>query len=86
MAHKIALSQRNSGNIAAAQRASAESRQCPKCGRKAALTHYRDDMFSGRYCRWDDCDYTAVRLRYCMAGPVSRHQGPCTNLTIMMLQ
>jgi hypothetical protein len=60
---KIAHSQRNSGNIAAAQRRSAAARECPKCGRKAALTRYRDEMFSGLFCRWEDCDYTGVRLR-----------------------
>lgn len=64
MARKIAHSQRNSGNIAAAQRASATARQCPKCERKAALIRYSDDMFSGMYCRWPDCDYTAVKFKH----------------------
>lgn len=63
MTSKIAQSQRNSGNIAAAQKLSAESRQCPSCGRKSALSYYRDEMFLGTYCRWADCNYTTVRLR-----------------------
>lgn len=43
-------------SVKAAQR-SAESRQCPKCGRKSALKHYSlPDMF-GTACRWDDCGF-----------------------------
>jgi hypothetical protein len=42
---------------------SAESRQCPKCGRKSALKRYSDLSMFGRYCRWDDCDYENLTMR-----------------------
>lgn len=43
----------------AAMKRSAESRQCPKCGRKSAIKRLpADDRYeSVRWCRWDDCDY-----------------------------
>lgn len=57
--HKQATSQRNSGNVAAAQRLQAERRQCPECGRKSALiapARLPVDVTSA--CRW--CDYVVM--------------------------
>lgn len=50
-------------SLSAAMSRSAESRQCPKCGRKSALKFVSDEMGFGRYCRWNDCDYDTYRLR-----------------------
>jgi hypothetical protein len=48
--------------LAAAVR-SAERRRCPKCGRKSALKSVNDETISGRYCRWEDCDYQDIKIR-----------------------
>ena len=50
---------RRSQAFSASMRHSAESRRCPKCGRKSALVRLpRDDFYeSMTYCRWNDCDY-----------------------------
>lgn len=37
----------------------AESRQCPRCNRGAALSNYDDGLLIGVACRW--CDYTHLR-------------------------
>ncbi len=50
-------------NTVKAMRRSAENRRCPKCGRGSALKHYSDEFSFGSYCRWDDCDYSRVKLR-----------------------
>lgn len=42
---------------------SAESRQCPKCGRKSALRFYSDDLMFGTACRWDDCGHENMTMR-----------------------
>lgn len=50
-------------NSVAAARRSAESRKCPKCGRKSALVFYSDEVMFGRTCRWQDCDYSHMNMR-----------------------
>jgi hypothetical protein len=60
---KQAHSQRNSGNVAAAQRRSAEKRRCPECGRGGAVKFYSDEYGYGSYCRWDDCKYARITIR-----------------------
>jgi hypothetical protein len=49
----------------AAIRRSAESRRCPKCGRKSALKYLSGDeeYLAMTWCRWDDCDYVRYRER-----------------------
>lgn len=60
---KQTFSRRNSGNVAAAQRNSAEKKRCPKCNRKSALKFYSlPDMF-GFACRWPDCGYESMTMR-----------------------
>lgn len=49
-------------SVKAAQR-SAESRQCPKCGRKSALRYHADDLMYGAACRWADCGYESMTMR-----------------------
>ena len=44
-------------NTVRAMRRSAESRQCPQCGRKSAMVRFSEDWAYGRQCRWDDCRY-----------------------------
>jgi ribosomal protein S27AE len=41
----------------------AESRKCPKCGRKAALKSHSDEFSFGSYCRWEDCGYEHIMSR-----------------------
>lgn len=42
---------------------SAESRRCPRCGRKSALRHHSDDLMYGTACRWADCGYENMTIR-----------------------
>ena len=46
-----------------AMRRIAESRKCPKCGRRMALKHHSDEWSFGSYCRWEGCGYESIRLR-----------------------
>ena len=41
----------------------AVNRQCPKCLRKMALVFHSDEYAFGHHCRWQDCDYNAVKPR-----------------------
>lgn len=53
-------------NTVTAMKRSAESRQCPKCGRKSALIRYSDDFMYGVTCRWKiegKCDYEKFTFR-----------------------
>lgn len=54
---------RATANTVTSMRRSAESRQCPECGRKSALAHYSDEFCYGTYCRWDDCGFRNMTLR-----------------------
>jgi ribosomal protein L37AE/L43A len=39
----------------------AESRRCPKCGRRSALKRVRLDVYATMsVCRWPDCKYERV--------------------------
>lgn len=42
---------------------SAESRKCPRCGRKSATRFYSDDLMYGRACRWADCGWESMTIR-----------------------
>ena len=53
---------KRSANFRTAMSNSAENRRCPKCDRKSAVVRFSDELGSGRYCRWDDCDYGDYRL------------------------
>lgn len=57
---------RATANTVTAMRRSAESRQCPKCGRKSALVRFSEDWGYGSYCRWKlegKCDYERITAR-----------------------
>lgn len=44
-------------NTITAMQRSATGRQCPKCRRKSAVKRHEDELGSGSYCRYEDCDY-----------------------------
>lgn len=46
-----------------AMRRIAESRRCPQCQRKMALTFYADEYSYGSYCRWETCGYKNITAR-----------------------
>lgn len=48
-------------NTVKAMQRSAETRQCPACGRKSALRRFSDDLMYGVSCRW--CDYEDFTMR-----------------------
>lgn len=54
---------RATANTVKAMARSASSRQCPKCGRKSALTFHADDLMFGNACRWQDCGYENMTIR-----------------------
>lgn len=59
---KRAFSTRNTGNVAASQRRSAENRRCPECDRKSAVirldSEWLDEstLLVRRYCRFCEAD------------------------------
>lgn len=69
---KRALSRRKSGNVAAGQVRSAESRQCPRCERGGAMVRFSDEDAFGAQCRWPDCGYYRSTDRETMV----RTEGP----------
>lgn len=48
-------------NTVKAMERSAAARQCPKCGRKSALSRVSDEWQFGHYCRW--CGYENITQR-----------------------
>lgn len=44
-----------SANFSTAMKRSAESRQCPSCGRKSATSRVDDGYYRWTQCRW--CDW-----------------------------
>ena len=48
-------------NTVKAMRRSAESRECPECGRKSAMQFHSDDFGFGRTCRW--CGHSTYQAR-----------------------
>lgn len=50
-------------NTVKAMKRSAESRKCPKCGRKSALTFVQDELLYGSVCRWNQCGYERLKER-----------------------
>lgn len=49
------LKRRQKKGLSKRMKAEAESRRCPSCGRKAALSRHQDADFVVRVCRY--CDY-----------------------------
>jgi ribosomal protein S27AE len=49
-------------NSVTAAKNSAETRQCPKCGRKSALKWHADELMYGHACRYADCGYENMTM------------------------